>query len=349
MTATPSSFAETPAADVLADMLRAVRLTGAVFLKASFTEPFGILSPQRYDTLVPMAHLRHVSVFHLIASGGCMIETASGERHALEAGDLVLLPYTAEHKLWRGDSPKLVSASTIVTRDPKEGVWTFSHGGGGIETRFVCGFIESAEMMVSPMFRSLPEVLIERTGDDAIGSGIATVISDLLARVELLDRGAELALGRMMEMLFVEILRRHVSRLPPGSKGILRALNDPVVGRALQLLHAAPARHWTADMLAREAGSSRTVLGERFNTLLGKPPIEYLTGWRIQLAADRLRNSQDSIARIAGDIGYESEAAFNRAFKRETGMTPGRWRTGGGDSPQHMPLQFKSPLIPKSA
>lgn len=348
MTATPPSFAGTPGADVLADMLRAVRLTGAIFLKASFTEPFGVLSPQRYDPSIPMAHLRHVSVFHLIASGGCMIETA-GRRHALEAGDVVLLPYAAEHKLWRGDSPEMIPASKIVTRDPKEGVWTFSHGGGGAETRFVCGFIESAEMMGSPMFRSLPELLIERANADAIGSGIASTISDLLARVESLDRGAEMALGRMMELLFVEMLRRHVSRLPAGSKGLLGALNDPVVGRALQLLHAAPARRWTADMLAREAGSSRTVLGERFNSLLGKPPIEYLTSWRIQLAADRLRNSQDGIARISGDIGYESEAAFNRAFKRVTGMTPGRWRDGGGDSPELMPLQFKAPLVPRSA
>ena len=118
-----------------------------------------------------------------------------------------------------------------------------------------------------------------------------------------------------------------------GSKGLLAALNDPLVGRALQLMQADPARRWTTDELAREVGASRTVLGERFNAVLGKPPIEYLTGWRIQLAADRLRNGRDAIARIAVDSGYESEAAFNRAFKRVTGLTPGRWREGGGDSP----------------
>jgi AraC-like DNA-binding protein len=136
-------------------------------------------------------------------------------------------------------------------------------------------------------------------------------------------------LGRLMELLFVEILRRHVARLPTDSTGWLAALNDPVVGRALQLVHAAPARRWTAEDLAREAGSSRTVLAERFNALLGKPPIEYVTSWRIQLAADRLRGSQESIAGIAVDVGYESEAAFNRAFKRVTGVTPGRWRDEG--------------------
>jgi len=158
--------------------------------------------------------------------------------------------------------------------------------------------------------------------------------------VEAATPGTQAILGRMMELLFVEVLRRHASRLPVGSKGLLAALADPVVGRALQLLHADPCRRWTADALAREAGSSRTVLGERFNMLLGRPPIEYLASWRIQLAADRLRHGKDSLARVAADVGYESEAAFSRAFKRVTGMTPGRWRDGGGDSPPLMPLQF---------
>ena len=273
-----------------------------------------------------------------------MMETASGMRRELKAGDLVLLPFAAEHKLWRGDA-ELVPASSIVTRDTKEGVWSFSHGGGGTETRFVCGFLESAEMMFAPMFRSLPEMLIDRADDEAVGSGIAHTIDDLLAKVDALTPGAEVILGRMMELLFIDLLRRHASRLPEGSKGLLAALNDPLVGRALQLMQADPARRWTTDELAREVGASRTVLGERFNAVLGKPPIEYLTGWRIQLAADRLRNGRDAIARIAVDSGYESEAAFNRAFKRVTGLTPGRWRDGGGDSPPLMPLQFgRSPF-----
>jgi len=165
---------------------------------------------------------------------------------------------------------------------------------------------------------------------EAVGSGIANTIGELLAKVDSLTPGTEVILGRMMELLFVELLRRHAGRLPPGSKGLLAALNDPLVGRALHLLQADAARRWTTDELAREVGASRTVLGERFNAVLGKPPIEYLTGWRIQLAADRLRNGREAIARIAVDSGYESEAAFNRAFKRVTGLTPGRWRDGEG-------------------
>src|SRR4029453_10686126 len=343
MTATPPSFADRPpGTDVLADMLRAVRLTGAVFLKASFTEPFGVLSPQRYDPSIPMAHLRHVSVFHYVATGGCYIETAGGQRRELVAGDLVLLPFAAEHKLWRGNA-EFTPASNIVHQDAKEGVWSFHDGGGGTETRFVCGFIESAEMMFAPMFRSLPEMLVDRADDEAVGSGIAKTIGELLAKVDSLTPGTEVILGRMMELLFVELLRRHAGRLPPGSKGLLAALNDPLVGRALHLLQSDSGRRWTTDELARGVGAPRPVFSERFNAVLGKPPIEYLTNWRIQLAADRLRNGKDPIARIAVDSGYQSEGAFNPAFKRVTGLTPGRWREGEGDSPPLMPLQFGRP------
>jgi AraC-like DNA-binding protein len=136
-----------------------------------------------------------------------------------------------------------------------------------------------------------------------------------------------------MELLFVEVLRRYAARLPASAKGWFAALNDPIIGRALQLVHAEPARRWTVDDLAREAGSSRPVMAERFNAVMGQAPIEYVTGWRMQLAADRLRQTNDSLSAIAADIGYESEAAFNRAFKRVTGTTPGRWREAAAASP----------------
>jgi AraC-like DNA-binding protein len=243
----------------------------------------------------------------------------------------------------------MVPAAQLNPSGPTEGIWRVEHGGGGSETRMVCGFLESAELMSSPVFRTLPEIFVERVADQSLSASLSATVGDLLARTDATTPGTEAILSRMMELLFVEMLRRHASRLPDGSKGLLAALHDPVVGRALGLIHADPARRWTTDSLAREAGSSRTVLGERFKALLGKPPIEYLTGWRIQIAADRLRNGRDGIARIAADIGYESEATFSRAFKRVTGMTPGHWRDGGGDSPELMPLQFDKPLVPDSA
>ena len=333
MTETPPSFADPPerpaqGPDVLSEMLRSVRLTGSVFFSGSFTSPFGVISPKRWDDDSALARLRHISVFHLIASGRCMFEIASGERREITAGDILLLPFADTHKFWNGTPPQWAQADEIVQPGPIEGMWTVSYGGGGEETRLVCGYLELSEFMVAPVFRSLPMLLVERSDDERVGALIASTVHEIMSLVGAAAPGSQAMLGRLMELLFVEVLRRHVARLPAESQGWLAALNDPVVGRALALVHAEPARRWTADDLAREAGSSRTVLAERFNTILGRPPIDYVTGWRIQLAADRLRNGKDSIAAIAADVGYELEAAFNRAFKRVMGLTPGRWRDG---------------------
>jgi AraC-like DNA-binding protein len=207
-------------------------------------------------------------------------------------------------------------------------MWTIRHGGGGRETRMVCGFIESSEFLLAPVFRSLPVLLIEKTAEGKVGAVLTSTVRQILALAETATPGTELMLGRLMELLFVEVLRRYAERLPRDASGWFAALNDPIVTRAMQLVHREPGRRWTVDTLARAAGTSRSVLAERFNAVMGQAPIEYVTGWRMQLAADRLRNSDDGMAAIAAGVGYESEAAFNRAFKRVTGMTPGRWRAG---------------------
>jgi AraC-like DNA-binding protein len=338
MIETPRSFAGTPEAangghDVLVEMLRAVRLTGSVFLDACFTAPFGLISPKRYDERTPMAHLRHISIFHLIAAGSCTIEIATGERRVVSAGDILLIPFADAHKFWNGDYAEMALASDIVRKSPLRGVWTAKHGGGGAETRMVCGFLESSEFLLTPVFRTLPALLVDRTGDDKVGALLTSTVRNILDLADAAAPGTELMLGRLMELLFVEVLRRYAARLPASAKGWFAALNDPIIGRALQLVHAEPARRWTVDDLAREAGSSRTVMAERFNAVMGQAPIEYVTGWRMQLAADRLRQTNDSLSAIAADIGYESEAAFNRAFKRVTGTTPGRWREAAAASP----------------
>lgn len=351
MTATPPSFADTPyrvspapVHDVISDVLRVMRLTGAVFLNARFTAPFGVVTPKRYDAGMPMARLRHISIFHLIASGGCQIETASGQRRRVVEGDLLLLPFADRHTFWEGDAPDMTLAEEIIRPGALEGIWTVDHGGGGTETRMVCGFIESSEFLFAPLFRSLPELLVEHAGGQTVSALIASTVREILSLVEAATPGTQMMLGRMMEILFVEVLRRHAGTLPADGTGWLGALNDPVVGRALRLLHMNPARKWTVKDLSREAGASRTVLAERFNALLGRPPIDYATCWRAQLAADRLRNGRDTIAAIAADVGYDSEAAFSRAFKRVTGFSPGRWRNGAGDSPDLMPIQLNRSL-----
>jgi AraC-like DNA-binding protein len=336
MIETPPSFAATPEIarghDVLAEMLRAVRLTGSVFLSARFTAPFGVISPKRFDERTPMARMTHISIFHLIASGSCTVQLATGERRTVSAGDILLVPFADEHKFWRGDGVEMAVAEDIIRPSPLKGMWCINHGGGGEETRMVCGFLESSEFLVSPVFRTLPALHVDRTGDDKVSAVLTSTVKQILTFADTAEPGTEITLGRLMELLFVEVLRRYAERLPTNAKGWFAALHDPIVGRALQFVHADPTRRWTVDDLAREAGSSRTVLAERFNEVLGQAPIEYVTNWRMQLASERIRNSIDSFAAIAADVGYGSLPAFNRAFKRVTGMTPGQWREGAAPS-----------------
>jgi AraC-like DNA-binding protein len=287
-----------------------------------------LISPTQYDESLPMARMRHISIFHLIASGGCTIETASGLRCEVKAGGVLLMPFAQSHKLWSGDAPDMVATEKMMYRNPVEGIWSIEHGGGGAETRIVCGYIESSEFLFTPLFRSLPELVIEHTGEDKVGALIASTVREILTLAGTASPGTQAMLGRLMELLFVEILRRHAGRMASSSSGWFAALRDPIVSRALQSIHADPGKRWTADSLAHAAGTSRTVLTEHFKALLGRPPIDYVTSWRIQLAAERLLGSGDSIGAIAAGSGYESEAAFNRAFKRVTGVTPGRWRDG---------------------
>jgi AraC-like DNA-binding protein/mannose-6-phosphate isomerase-like protein (cupin superfamily) len=331
MIETPPTFAARPDGDhdLLAETLRAVRLTGSVFLDACFTAPFGIISPKHFDAHSPMAHLRHVSIFHLIAAGECSVELASGERRNVSAGDILLMPFADQHKLWNGRTAEMPLADDVVRAGPLRGIWNINHGGGGQETRMVCGFLESSEFLLTPVFRTLPPLLVDRAEDDQVSALIKSTVSQILALTEAAAPGSELMLGRLMELLFVEVLRRYAMRLPASATGWFAALNDPIVGRALQFVHRDPARRWTVDELAREAGTSRTVLAERFHAVLGQAPIEYVTCWRMQLAAERIRAGSGSLAAVAADVGYDSEAAFNRAFKRVTGVTPGRWRDGG--------------------
>ncbi len=332
MIETPRSFAGTPGhpapPDVLSEMLRAVRLTGSVFFNGLFSAPFRIISPKRFDERTPLARLHHISIFHMVASGHCTFQTKTGECRDLGPGDILLMPFADAHAFWSGEPKEIAYVPDIVQPGSIEGMLMVDYGGGGEQTRLVCGYLESSEFLFAPVFRTLPEVLVEHAADGKISEMIASNVREIIALVDAATPGSQLMLGRLMEMLFVEVLRRHVTRLPDDSKGWFAAINDPIVGRALQLVHADPGQHWTAEGLAREAGTSRTVLAERFNALLGRPPIEYVTSWRIQLAAERLRGTDASIAKIAADVGYESEAAFNRAFKRVSGITPGRWREG---------------------
>jgi len=316
--------------DALSDVLKSVRLEGAVYINAEFTAPwcvqakFGLASVR-----ARLAGAEHVVFFHFLTEGGCKVRLAdSVEALDVTAGDLVLFPQEDKHLLGSDlhlapvDSASLIGADVAADVDFIQ----IRHGGGGAATRFVCGYLACSRSVCRPLLDALPRLL-----RIPIGDGPAAALLRELLRVGVRESsasrpGAESMLAKLSELMFVEAMRRYVEDLPPGGKGWLAGVRDAQIGRALALLHGNPGRAWTVDELGREVALSRSALAERFATLVGEPPIQYLMRWRLALAAQALRSGNRAIALVAEESGYESESAFNRAFKREFGMPPAAWR-----------------------
>jgi AraC-like DNA-binding protein len=318
--------------DNLSRVLKSVQLEGALFLDAEFTAPwcmrgrYGMTSVRQQ-----LAGAEHVVMFHFLVEGECRLRLAeSGEEILATAGDLILFAQDDRHLMGSDlriaplEADHLIDAAARVASNPE--FVPIREGGGGESTHFVCGYFACNRSVCRPLFDALPRMLCISLGDKA-----ATQLWRQLMRAGVHISGSPLpgassTLTKMAELMFVEALRRHVAALPEDRKGWLAALRDTQIGRALALLHEAPERPWTVDALAGEVALSRSVLATRFTTLVGEPPMQYLTRWRLALAARELRSGSDSISRIAERSGYETDAAFSRAFKREFGLSPSTWR-----------------------
>ena len=326
--------------DALSDVLKSVRLEGAVYLNAEFTAPwcvsakFGLASAR-----AGLAGAEHVLYFHYIVEGRCRVRIEDGHEHEASARDLVIFPQAEFHVM--GSDLQLAPVETASLLDAKAArdtdVVQLRHGGGGEATRVVCGFLACDRSMARLLFDALPRVLVVSMRDVPA----ATMLQELL-RVGVRESsaarpGAESLLAKLSELMFVEAMRVYVGGLPPGGRGWLAGVSDAHVGRALALLHADPKREWTVEELAREAALSRSALADRFAALVGEPPMQYLTRWRLGLAAGKLRSSDRPIAQIAEEFGYESESAFNRAFKREFKVPPAAWRKRQGPDRSQRP------------
>lgn len=314
--------------DALSDVLRLVRLTGAVFLEAEFSAPWCISAPSGVRVCTQhMPQAQHVATYHLVTAGSCeVVFDGEAPQHA-QAHDLIVIPGGDPHLLGsdlaapRTDMTRLVAATT-----PAE-VPRVSHGGGGEATRLVCGYLACDSALFKTLLAALPRVMIIGMQEgSARGQWLESSIQFSLAEYAVPSAGAGAVLAKLSELLFVEAIRRYAESLPPGQHGWLAGLRDRHVGSALSLMHAQPAHPWTVDELGSRIGLSRSALGEKFTVLLGQPPMQYLARWRLQLAADLLHGSRRTIGAIAADVGYDSEAAFSRAFKREFGAAPAAWR-----------------------
>jgi AraC family transcriptional regulator, alkane utilization regulator len=312
--------------DVLSDSLRVIRLKGALFLNADFREPWCVAAPSGEDLsrILATGH-PHMAICHLVVEGRCWAQLPDGESVALEAGDVVVLPRGDKHIIGSG-----VGHAPVAVRDAVAlklpGLARVRYGGDGAATILVCGWFGYERRVASPVMPSLPRMFRANVRGRPSGAWLESSIRYAVGEATSSRAGADVIADRLAEVLFIEALRGYIDALPDGRTGWLAAIADPLVGRSIALLHERPAHAWTVASLAQTVSASRTVLAERFVALVGVPPMHYLTQWRTALAAHLLRDGQLSLTRIAEQVGYESEAAFSRAFKREYGAAPGAWR-----------------------
>lgn len=313
--------------DALSDVLRAVRLTGAVFFDVKASEPWVAETPHG-STIVRniFPDADHLMSYHVVTHGSCWACPIEGEPIQMVAGDVVVFPHGDAHAMC--SAPGMRDTPDVERfRGPSAGQlpFTLSVGEGDDPAHLVCGFLGCDARPFNPLLDALPRAI--HVGEQP-GGAIEAFVQFALAESQRRRMGGECVLGRLSELMFVDVVRRYLETLPPDRTGWLAGLRDAFVGRALSALHRSPAREWTLESLAREVGLSRSALAERFGQFVGQPPMQYLTSWRMQLAAGLLRGGTDSVARVAERVGYESEAAFSRAFKKVVGAPPSQWRRG---------------------
>lgn len=313
--------------DALSEAMRAVRVTGALFFNGEFSAPWRFATPSQ-DQVAPVVSpgSERLVLFHLVTEGMAMARTEGHQDLQLGAGDIVIFPHGDAHEMWSGRGVRRFPASRLSARLARGELAAEKWGGGGEVTRIVCGYL-GCERHADELFLSgLPPVFSVNVRDSQAGAWIESAIRHCASEIESRRAGRLAVLARLAETLFAEALCRYMDQLPPERTGWLAAARDPKVGKALALLHREPSRAWTLAELARASGASRSLLADRFGRLMGETPLAYLARWRLQLAARRLLTTDRKVLQVAGDVGYESEAAFNRAFRRTFGMPPARYR-----------------------
>jgi AraC-like DNA-binding protein len=308
--------------DPLSDVLRAVRLTGAFFYLVEAAAPWSVLTePARELTPRVLPDAEHLISYHVLTAGSCWGGLDGEKQVHMQPGDVLVFPHGDSHLMSSAEGFQLDERATSApARFPQTVVV-----GPDVrrDTTFVCGFLGCDVRPFNPLIASLPRCLHVR---GAAGGWLSQFPRQAVAESHVARMGSETMLTRMAELMFIEVMRHHVEHLPPQHAGWLGGLRDPIVGPALAQLHERPAHPWTLAELAHEIATSRTVLAERFSHMVGVTPMLYLTRWRLQLAAEKLTSGSAKVATIGEEVGYESEAAFSRAFKRETGSSPAAWR-----------------------
>ena len=312
--------------DTLSDVVRSVRLTGGVFLESRFTAPWCVNAGVTAEEWTPyLSAPAQVIAYHFIIGGRALLSLGDAAPIEVGGGEIVLLPRNDIHVLASAPGLTPVNARDLVQPSAGGGLATIAHGGGGETTHIVCGFL-CTEQAYNPLIATLPSVVKLDVRQAAsrgwIEASVRFAASELASgRVATSD-----VLWRLSELLLVEAIREYSATFADDEAGWLKGIKDPCVGRALTLMHQNIGAPWSAESLAREVAMSRSAFMERFRTLIGMPPIRYLTVRRLQTAKRQLRETAQTVSQLAHSVGYESEEAFSRAFKREYGLSPMRWR-----------------------
>jgi AraC-like DNA-binding protein len=312
--------------DALSEVLKVLQFNSAIFFNARFTAPWSIASPEAAAVARQVnAGSERLLFYHFFVEGSCTVKLDDQPPVHPQAGDIILFPQGDAHTMASselGGAGPLLDVQGLLRRKPEE----LQLGGGGKPTRIICGYLSCDPILCRPVLAALPRVLtvslrrdgridwLERSFVYAVGEAAST------------EPGGGGVLAKLSEVLVVETLRRYISQMSEGQTGWFAGLRDRVVGKCLALMHEKPAHPWTLESLAREAGASRSVLAERFSHYVGQSPIQYLGKWRMALASNLLRRTASSIMHIALEVGYETDTAFSRAFRREFGMPPASWR-----------------------
>jgi AraC-like DNA-binding protein len=318
--------------DAFSEVLNGVRLKGAMFFRAEFSAPWRLSTPHcraLASTLAPGAP--HILIYHFVVEGSARVCLESAPEIELSPGDIVVFPHGDPHHLSGGSGSNQVDGAALLRKVATRDLSPMQAGGGGATTGFVCGYLTCDPILCGPILQSLPPMLKVNIRTDRSGHWLEQSILHLVEEAASNRAGSDAMLAKLSEALFVDTLRRYVTGLPDKTIGWLAGARDPIVGKSLALLHNRPSHPWTIAELAMDVGLSRSALVERFTRYLSVPPMAYLTGWRLRLAAQALTSTPKGVADIAADVGYESEAAFNRAFRRVFEMPPARYRRHSRD------------------
>jgi AraC family transcriptional regulator, alkane utilization regulator len=313
--------------DRIRDGLRCLQLSGAMFLRAELTAPWAYESPPSAE-IVKMLKPgdRRIILFHIFTEGRGVIELGSGGGGEVASGDIAIFPFADQHRVGDPNVECAVPIGELLPPPPWSTLPIVRFGGGGHATSMVCGYLICDDLPVNPVLGSLPPFIRVRPSGGPLSRWVDASVDYALHATQGQRADDDPLLQRLPELLFIECLCDYAAKAPQADRGWLAGLSDPTVGRALACMHREPERPWSLRELAKRAATSRSVLDDRFRQLLGQAPMTYLTAWRLQLAARRLRTTSATMSEVADSVGYASEASFSRAFKRHVGVSPSEWR-----------------------